>query len=57
MQSQTSFNNQTSQAINEIKNTLSTLTSSLQVQEKGKFPAQPKPNPVGQFNINNPSVS
>ncbi|KAJ4717067.1 Retrovirus-related Pol polyprotein [Melia azedarach] len=57
MQGQTSINNQTSQAINDIKNTLSKLTSSLSVQEKGKFPAQPQPNPVSQFNVNNSDSS
>ncbi|KAJ4715158.1 Integrase [Melia azedarach] len=57
MQGQTSINNQTSQAINDIKNTLSKLTSSLSVQEKGKFPTQPQPNPVSQFNVNNSDSS
>ena len=51
MQGQTTINNQTSQAINEIKNTLSALTASLRTQEKGKFPAQPQPNPSSQCNI------
>jgi hypothetical protein len=48
MQTQANVNNQTSQDINEIKNTLSTLTASLRTQEKGKFPAQPQPNPSTQ---------
>ncbi|XP_022855492.1 uncharacterized protein LOC111376749 [Olea europaea var. sylvestris] len=50
MQGQANINNQTSQAINEIKNTLSSLTSSLHSLEKGKFPAQPQPNPSQQYN-------
>ena len=37
IQGQTNINNQTSQAINEIKNTLSALATSLHAQEKGKF--------------------
>ncbi|XP_022855692.1 uncharacterized protein LOC111376912 [Olea europaea var. sylvestris] len=57
MQGQANINNQTSQAINEIKNTLSSLTSSLHSQEKGKFPAQPQPNPSQQFNVNASSSS
>ncbi|XP_022856960.1 uncharacterized protein LOC111378028 [Olea europaea var. sylvestris] len=57
MQGQANINNQTSQAINEIKNTLSSLTSSLCSQEKGKFSAQPQPNPSGQFKVNASSSS
>ena len=37
MHEQTIFNNQTSHAINEIKSTLSTLTSSLEIQENNEF--------------------
>ena len=55
IQGQTSINNQTSQAINEIKNTLSALTASLQTQEKGKFPAQPQPNPASQCHVSTSS--
>ena len=51
MQAQTTINSQTSQAINEIKLTLSTLTNSLRTTEKGKFPAQPQQNPAGQCQI------
>ncbi|XP_022866699.1 uncharacterized protein LOC111386463, partial [Olea europaea var. sylvestris] len=57
MQGQANINNQTLQAINEIKNTLSSLTSSLHFQEKGKFPAQPQPNPSQQYNVNASSSS
>ena len=54
MQSQTNFNNQTAQDINEIKSTISMLTTSLRIQEKGKFPAQPQPNPSTQCNVSCP---
>lgn len=44
----------------EIKNHISKLTSALAVEERGKFSAQPQPNPKGQYmaqtsgsNINN----
>ncbi|XP_022859157.1 uncharacterized protein LOC111379951, partial [Olea europaea var. sylvestris] len=57
MQGQANINNQTSQAINEIKNTLSSLTSSLHSQEKGKFPAQPQPNPSQEYKVNASSSS
>ncbi|XP_040998118.1 uncharacterized protein LOC121244143 [Juglans microcarpa x Juglans regia] len=48
MQSQNIINNQNSQAINDIRGTLTRVTTSLSAQEKGKFPAQPQPNPQGQ---------
>ncbi|KAI3470782.1 hypothetical protein Pfo_027445 [Paulownia fortunei] len=51
MHEQTNINNQTSQAINEIRSTLSTLTTSLRTHEKGKFPAQPQPNPSTQCHV------
>ena len=51
MHEQTNINNQTSQAINEIKSTLSTLTTSLRTHEKSKFPAQPQPNPSTQCHV------
>ena len=51
MQGQTNINNQTSQAINDIRNTLSTLTASLRTPEKCKFPAQPQPNPSTHCNV------
>ena len=41
IQGQTNINNQISQAINEIKNTLSALATSLHAQEKGKLLTQP----------------
>ncbi|XP_042953573.1 uncharacterized protein LOC122290102 [Carya illinoinensis] len=49
MQGQTTMNNQTSQAINEIRGSLTRLTTTLQTQEKGKFPTQPQPNLQGQI--------
>ncbi|XP_042987493.1 uncharacterized protein LOC122315550 [Carya illinoinensis] len=45
MQSQTTINNQTSQAINDIRNNLTKLNTTLSTQEKGKFLSQPQPNP------------
>ncbi|XP_042988707.1 uncharacterized protein LOC122316241 [Carya illinoinensis] len=45
MQSQTTINNQTSQAINDIRNNLTKLNTTLSAKEKGKFPSQPQPNP------------
>ncbi|XVF47618.1 hypothetical protein PTKIN_Ptkin03bG0124400 [Pterospermum kingtungense] len=55
MQGQTNINNQTSQALNDIRNTLSALTESLRIQEKGKFPAQPKPNPSNHCQVSSSS--
>ncbi|KAI3459775.1 hypothetical protein Pfo_016438 [Paulownia fortunei] len=51
MHEQTNINNQTSQAINKIRSTLSTLTTSLRTHEKGKFPAQPQLNPSTQCHV------
>ena len=39
MQGQSTINSQTSQALNDIRSTLTKLTTSLSTQEKGKFPA------------------
>ncbi|XP_042944846.1 uncharacterized protein LOC122278729 [Carya illinoinensis] len=49
MQSQTIINNQTSQTINDIRNNLTKLNTTLNAQEKGKFPAQTQPNPQVQI--------
>ena len=57
IQGQTNINNQTSQAINEIKNTLSALATSLHAQEKGKFPVQPQPNSASQCHVSTSSES
>ncbi|XP_042988778.1 uncharacterized protein LOC122316294, partial [Carya illinoinensis] len=48
MQGQVTLNNQNSLAINDIRSSLTRLTTSLSTQEKGKFPAQSQPNPQGQ---------
>ena len=49
MQTQSTINIQNSQAINDIRSTLTKLTTSMNTIEKGKFPSQPQPNPQGQF--------
>ncbi|KAI3472902.1 hypothetical protein Pfo_031201 [Paulownia fortunei] len=51
MHEQTNINNQTSQAIKEIRSTLSTLAASLRTHEKDKFPSQPQPNPSTQCHV------
>ncbi|XP_035546619.1 uncharacterized protein LOC118348654 [Juglans regia] len=48
MQGQATLNNQNSLAINDIRTSITRLTTSLYTQEKGKFPAQSQPNPQGQ---------
>ncbi|XP_041027011.1 uncharacterized protein LOC121267227 [Juglans microcarpa x Juglans regia] len=48
MQGQTTINSQNSQAINDIQSTLTKMTMAWSSQEKGKFPAQPQPNPQSQ---------
>jgi hypothetical protein len=45
MQGQDTFNSRTSQAIDDIKSTLTKITSFMSIQEKGKFPSQPERNP------------
>ena len=45
MQTQSTINNQNSQAINDIRSTLTKLITSMSTIEKGKFPSQPQPNP------------
>ncbi|XP_040998165.1 uncharacterized protein LOC121244208 [Juglans microcarpa x Juglans regia] len=44
MQSQTTINNQTSQAINDIRNNLTKLNTTINAEEKGKFSSQSQPN-------------
>ncbi|KAI5316228.1 hypothetical protein L3X38_045404 [Prunus dulcis] len=51
IQSQTATNQKNAQDIGEIKSTLSKLTSSLSIQEEGKFPSQVQPNPHAQLEI------
>ncbi|KAF5468959.1 hypothetical protein F2P56_013066, partial [Juglans regia] len=48
MQGQATINNQNSQAINDIRSTLTKMTTAWSSQEKGKLPAQPQPNPQSQ---------
>jgi hypothetical protein len=50
MQGQDTFNSRTSQAIDDIKNTLTKFTSFMSIQQKGKFSSQPEPNP--QYGVN-----
>ena len=39
------INNQNAQTFPDLKDTLAKIASALTIQEKGKFPAQPQPNP------------
>ena len=57
MQTQFTINNQNSQAINDIRSTLTKLTTSMSTIENGKFPSQPQPNPQGQFCVDDCSSS
>ena len=57
MQTQSTINNQNSQAINDIRSTLTKLTTSMSTIENGKFPSQPQPNPQGQFCVDDCSSS
>ncbi|XP_040987700.1 uncharacterized protein LOC121235422 [Juglans microcarpa x Juglans regia] len=52
LQSQAVINNQNSQAINDIRGSITRLTTNLIVREKGKFPAQAQLNPQGQVQQN-----
>ena len=45
MQIQATTNNQNTQAINELRGTINKMSTTLSTLEKGKFPAQPQPNP------------
>ncbi|XP_075669961.1 uncharacterized protein LOC142639702 [Castanea sativa] len=57
MQTQSTINNQNSQDLNDIRSTLTKLTTSMSKIEKGKFPSQPEPNPQGQFCVDDCSSS
>lgn len=48
MHGQATINNQNSQAINDIRSTLTKMTTAWSFQEKEKFPAHPQPNPQSQ---------
>ena len=45
IEKQEAINNQTVQTLNDLKDTFAKFTFALAIQEKGKFPAQPQPNP------------
>ena len=51
MQEQLKFNQNSTQAINELKISMARVESHLSVREKGTLPAQPLPNPRTQFQI------
>lgn len=44
-------------AITNMKNSINKLTFALSIQENGKFPPQPQPNPKGQFEVSNLNIS
>ncbi|KAH9658293.1 hypothetical protein KPL70_023432 [Citrus sinensis] len=48
IEKQESINNQTMQTLTNLTETISKLTSTLTIHEKGKFPAQPELNPKSQ---------
>jgi len=52
LQSQTQINQNTRQDIQKLKNSVDRVESKLNVREKGKFSAQPKPNPRTQVGVN-----
>ena len=52
IEKQEAFNNQTVQAIADLKDTLSKFASALSIHENGKFPSQPQPNPKNQASSN-----
>ncbi|XP_058217523.1 uncharacterized protein LOC131328620 [Rhododendron vialii] len=58
-QMQTTTNEQTTQAMNDIRNQVGKLTTAIGVlqQEKGKLPTQPQPNPQGQHFAQGSSVT
>ncbi|KAK9211927.1 hypothetical protein WN943_001306 [Citrus x changshan-huyou] len=47
---QDAINNQNAQTFSDLKDTLAKIAYALTIQEKGKFPAQPQPNPKIQQN-------
>ncbi|KAJ6359541.1 hypothetical protein OIU76_001132 [Salix suchowensis] len=51
------FQDQTNRTLDDIRSQLTKLTQSLSIQEKGKIPAQPMPNPRGQMHISESSPS
>ena len=57
MQEQLKFNQNTTQAINDLKTSTARVESHLSAREKGTLPAQPLPNPRTQFEIQDASSS
>jgi hypothetical protein len=51
------FQDQTNRTLDDIQSQLTKLTQSLSIQEKGKIPAQPMPNPRGQVHMSESSSS
>jgi len=51
------FQDQTNRTLDDIRSQLTKLTQSLSIQEKGKIPAQPMPNPRGQVHMSESSPS
>ncbi|XP_034888401.1 uncharacterized protein [Populus alba] len=51
------FQDQTNRTLDDIRSQLTKLTQSLSIQEKGKIPAQPMPNPRGQVHMSESSLS
>lgn len=45
MHIQATTNNQNTQAINDLWGTINKMSTTLSTLERGKFPAQPQPNP------------
>jgi len=52
LQSQTQINQNTMQNIQDLKNSVDRIKSQLNVREKGKFSAQPEPNPGTRAGVN-----
>ena len=50
IEKQEAINSQTMQTLNDLKDTFAKFTSALTIHEKGKFPAQPQPNPKSHQN-------
>jgi hypothetical protein len=52
IQSQSQINQDTRRDIQELKNAIGRIESQLNMREKGKFPAQPEPNPRTRAGVN-----
>ena len=52
LKSKRQINTQLAQSMTDFKDTLAKVTSTLNFQEKGKFPSQPQQNPKKQYNAN-----